>query len=131
MDTIKITAGNEYAKHIAMTALCQINPRIFCSWGVEKKICVYVDDMPALGLLVNGFIHQGLVFVALNEGTDTYEVFTCKTNSKEQTIEIVKHIDDVYCDVLTDTIDGMIERDPSWSDEEYNSKVDKWLSETA
>lgn len=124
MKTIKITTGNEYAKHIAMTALCQINPRIFCSWGVEKKICVYVNDMPALGLLVNGFIHQGWVFIALNEGADTYEVFTTKN------AEVINHIDDVYCDMLTDTIDGMIERDPSWTDDEYTAKVNAWL-ETA
>ena len=131
METIKITNGDEYAKQIAEISVSQIDKNILFSWGVEKMICVCVNDMPALGLLVNGFIHQGWVFVALNEGTDTYEIFTCKTNSKEQTIEIEKHIDDVYCDVLTDTIDGMIERGPSWSDDEYNKKVEKWLSETA
>ncbi len=130
METIRIRKGDEYAKHVAMISLCQINQRIATSWGISKIICVYVNEMPALGLLVNGFIHQGWVFVALNERTDTYELFTVE-NKDKMVIVVKKHIDDVYCDMLTDTIDGMIERDPSWSDEEYNSKVDKWLSETA
>lgn len=130
---IKITKGDEYARTIATIALCQINPRtrIFQSWGVEKRICIYVNDMPALGLLVNGFIHKGWVFVALNEGTDTYEVFTTMTNTKAQTIEVVKHIDDVYCDMLIETIDGMVEKDQSWTDEEYEEKIDKWLATTS
>lgn len=133
METIKITKGDEYAKQIATITLCQINPRtrIFQSCGVEKRICVYVNDMPALGLLVNGFIHKGWVFVALNEGTDTYEVFTTKTNTKAKTIEVVKHIDDVYCDMLTETIDGMVEKDQSWTDEEYEEKIDEWLATTS
>lgn len=131
METIKITKGDEYAKTIATNTFSQIEQRIFYSWGVEKLICVYVNDMPALGLLVNGFIHKGWVFVALNEGTDTYEVFTTKTNTKSQTIEVVKHIDDVYCDMLTDTIDGMVEKDQSWTEEEYEEKIDKWLATTS
>ena len=129
METIRIRKGDEYAKEIAETALYQINPRIFCSWGVSKRICVYVNDMPALGLLVNGFIHKGWVFIALNEGADTYEVFTVKVENKS--LNVVAHKDDIYFDMLTSTIDGIVEKDPSWTEEEYKTKVDAWLTKTA
>ena len=134
METIEIKNGDNYALDIASTALAQImltDPNTVKCWGVSKRICLYVNDMPAVGLYVNGFIHKGWVFVALNEGTDTYEVFTVIKEANNPLFVVVDHKDDIYCDMLTSTIDGMIEKDPSWTDEEYNSNVDAWLTETA
>ena len=78
-------------------------PIILMSWGIDTKAVKTIE----LGLefKVNGFKHQGLVRVTLNEGLDLFEVSLIDENDK-----IVNTIESVFCDNLVAVIDGAVEK---------------------
>lgn len=82
---------------------------VFFSWGVSKVRYTEYNGMASLVLTVNGFLHQGLVVVALDEGSDTYIVYCLDDNLNEVAKE-----EDVYFDQLGNIIDRMVERDPKF-----------------
>lgn len=87
-------------------------PNVLMSWGISQLATTLIDNMPALRLRVNGRLHKGEVFIALNEGVDYYEIYLADKNGRRR----------IACDIdftqLGDVIDTAIE---SGTDkEEYN-----------
>ena len=84
-------------------AILTSRPIILMSWGVDPKTVKAIE----LGLEfhVQGFKHQGLVRVTLNEGLDLFEVSLIDENDK-----IVNTIESVFCDNLVAVIDDAVEK---------------------
>lgn len=87
------------------------------SWGIAKRAYAEFEGKAALVIKVNGFKLKGHVVIMLNEGTDTYEIVAISDG------EIVNRLEDIYCDMLGSVLDSVIERDASWSDDEYTQRV--------
>lgn len=87
-------------------------PNVLMSWGISQLAATVIDNMPALRLKVNGRLHKGEVYIALNEGVDYYEIFIANDEGKR------KIAYDIDFTQLGDVIDTAIE---SGTDkEEYN-----------
>lgn len=99
------------------SALLLAGTNVFWSWGVSKLVAFYYEEMPTLAIRVQGFLHQGWVYVSYNVGFDLYEVRIIDDG------EVVKKVDEVYFDELAGVVDALVERDPTWSDEEYEERV--------
>lgn len=78
---------------------------VLMSWGISKVAATVIDDMSALKLYVNGRLHKGTVIIALNEGTDYYEVYLRDKAGNTQKIA-----EDIDFTQLGDIIDEAIER---------------------
>lgn len=91
----------EMARYIWSILKTQLT--IIMSWGIDLDSIKVVD----LGIQfhVQGFKHTGYVKVALNEGKDLFEISLLSDDG-----ECVKFLDEVYLDMLVDTIDLAIER---------------------
>ena len=101
-------------------------PIILMSWGVDPKTVKAIE----LGLEfhVQGFKHQGLVRVTLNEGLDLFEVSLIDENDK-----IVNTIESVFCDNLVAVIDGAVEKTDNYEKsicEEYGIITENELCES-
>ena len=79
--------------------------RVVFSWGYSRPTALQFRNMKALRFHVNGFLHKGFVVVALNEGTDLFEVYKLDENRNVLPGEETE----VYFDMLVDTIDRMVE----------------------
>lgn len=90
---------------------------IFWSWGVEYAKPTQYKQMTGIELKVNGLLHKGIVIVALNEGSDTYEVY--KLNNKQEELEGVQN---VYVDELVSVCDRLIETENPNS-KEYRKQI--------
>lgn len=114
--------NEDYVKQVASTAWQQlfwsVKPAVVMSWGVSKKFCSTYSGMPTLMLRVSALVHDGWVYVSLNEGKDVYEVRLMDTKH-----ECVKTIEEVYCDQLGSIIDELIEKPASMTEEEYYEKA--------
>lgn len=112
----------EHVKQVATTAWQQlfwsVTMPVVLSWGVSKKCCTTYNEMPTLMLKVSALVHKGWVYISLNEGKDVYEVRLMNTKN-----ECIKTIDEVYCDQLGETIDQLIEKPSSMTEEEYSQKA--------
>ena len=112
------------AKQVAGIILSQLKaggPIIMMSWGCERFTCgtnEYQNHF--LEFKVNGFLHKGQVRVTL-EGNDTYTITLYKGKDRK----VVAENKGIYCDQLTDVVDGMVERAPSDTKETYGAKVNK------
>lgn len=114
-----------YATNVAKTAwgwiTATVPPSVPMSWGVHGIGAGFIMNgqgykLPALILKVSGVLHTGLVVVALNEAMDVYEVALVD----EKTNKMVGHWHtNVYGDMLAELIDGLVERSPEMTDEEY------------
>ena len=104
-----------------------LNFNYYCSWGVSQTRVARIEDNPSLGILVNGFIHKGWVFISLTP-EDLYDVWLVAPNNYKVTYKCKRGL---MFDQLHEVIDGWVEKDPSWSDEEYSERVDKWLATQA
>ena len=91
----------EMAKYIWSILKTQLTT--IMSWGIDLDSIKVVN----LGIQfhVQGFKHTGYVKVVLNEGKDLFEVSLLSDNG-----ECVKFLDEVYLDMLVDTIDQVVER---------------------
>ena len=83
------------------------------SWGLHNPIDL--PDNKGLAFLVNGYKHQGWVFVKYNDGADLFDIDLRKTD-----MELVKIIHDVYFDQLVDVIDCAVEKTA-----DYDERVKK------
>ena len=112
--------------HIAQTIkeqLLSFTPiPVFMSWGVSEFVATVFQELPALRLKVNGWLHAGYVVIALN-GSDYYEVYLLKEDDSN-----AKCVNEEVCfDELGDVIDRAIE---SGTDkEEYDKFCDRQLAE--
>lgn len=91
----------------------------YFSWGVSRKVALVYNDMPTLALRVSGVLHKGWVYISLNEGMDVYEVRLLNVSKNE----VKKTIEEVYCDNLGSVIDGIVERAPGLTDDQYIKKA--------
>ena len=91
----------EMARYIWSILKTQLT--IITSWGIDPGSIKVVD----LGIQfhVQGFNHTGYVKVTLNEGQDLLEISLLSDNG-----ECVKILDEVYLDMLIDTIDQAVEK---------------------
>lgn len=88
----------EMAKYIL--SIFRTQPMIVFSWGFHGAYPIH----NGLKFSVNGYLHQGEVEVAYNEGADLFEVSTFSEDGS------VKHqVTDVYLDCLVNVIDSMVE----------------------
>ena len=91
----------EMARYIWSILKTQLT--IIMTWGIDHGSIKVVD----LGIQfhVQGLKHTGYVKVVLNEGKDLFEVSLLSDNG-----ECVKCLDEVYLDMLVDTIDQAVEK---------------------
>ena len=91
----------EMARYIWSILKTQLT--IIMSWGIDLDSIRVVS----LGIQfhVQGLKHTGYVKVVLNEGKDLFEVSLLSDNG-----ECVKCLDEVYLDMLVDTIDQAVEK---------------------
>lgn len=103
----------EMAKYI--WTIIKTQPIIAMSWGIEIETIRPVKA--GLQFKVNGFKHQGLLRIQLNEGEDLFEVHLIDENDKE--VNVIKSI---YIDNLISTIDDAVEKTENYAErisEEY------------
>ena len=96
---------------------------VFYSWGVSKQEATVLKKLPGLVLHVQGNLLKGKVFIMLDQGTDTYTIVAQPEDS-----ELKQYREDVYFDELWAVLDGLIEKDPKWTKEEYRSHLLKQRS---
>lgn len=100
-------------------------PVVF-GWGYSQPTAVRFRNRKALCFHVNGFLHRGFVVVALNEGTDLFEVYTLDENRQVLPGEETE----VYFDTLVDTIDRMVETSNANS-LQYQKQVEAYVAVAA
>ena len=88
----------EIAKYIMSILRTQL--MIVWSWGFNTPIAV----KNGLRFKVQGYKFRGIVEVVYNEGKDLFDVSFIKAN------KVVKSIEDVYFDMLVETIDHYVEK---------------------
>lgn len=91
---------------------------ILCSWGLSINKAIIYNGKPTLAMRVNGLLHKGWVYVIYNEVADDYSVALMTLKNKEK-----KKVDRVYCDCLAGVIDGLIEKAPGMTTEEYEKEI--------
>jgi len=91
----------EMARYIWSILKTQLT--IIMSWGIDLDSIKVVS----LGIQfhVQGFKHTGYVKIVLDEGKDLFEISLLAENG-----ECVKTLDNVYLDMLVDTIDRAVEK---------------------
>ena len=103
------------ANEIMRQIRCGVTLDVVMSWGVSKRIATVYEDMATLALRVRGVLHDGWVYVSLDEGRDVY-IVTLLSADKSKVVQVR---DEVYCEELGSVIDNLVERKTEWTDEEY------------
>lgn len=103
------------ANEINSQIRCGVTPDVVMSWGVSKRIATVYNNRATLALRVSGVLHEGWVYVSLDEGRDVYIVTLLSADRKT----VVGVRDEVYCEELGSVIDNLVERKEEWTDEEY------------
>lgn len=103
------------ANEINRQIRCSVRADIVISWGVSKRVATVYKDRATLALRVSGVLHDGWVYVSLDEGRDVYIVTLLSADKRT----VVKVHDEVYCEDLGGVIDSLVERNTEWTDEEY------------
>lgn len=88
----------EYILSILRTQLM-----VVLSWGFHRPMTL--PDDKGLAFKVDGFKHRGWVFVKYNDGKDLFDV-----ELRDNSLNIVRSIEDVYFDQLVNVIDYAVER---------------------
>lgn len=122
------TLSKEHVRRVVNTLWTQLitttSPDVIGSWGVSglwttqivKNINGYDLAMAALMMAVEGFSFQGLVYVALDEGSDYYRIYTKDGEElKEQHINVA-------FEELGQTLDSIIETG-GMSEEQYQERI--------
>ena len=107
---------NSIANEIYRQLKAIFNINVLWSWGIAEQRAMIFQNMPSLGIRVNGFKHKGWVIISLNEGKDLYHIYLLdkKQNVKET-------IEDVFVEDL-DVLDSLIETG-EMTEQEYKDKV--------
>ena len=90
------------------------NLMVIFSWGFRHPIAI----KNGLRFYVNGFKHKGWVEVVYDEGWDLFTIRLIKGG------KLVKEIEQVYVDMLVNTIDHAIEKTAN-----YEKDVEHWLED--
>ena len=122
------TLSKEHVRSVVNTIWSQLiattSPDVIGSWGLSglsatqivKQINGYDLAMAALILTVEGFVFQGQVYVALDEGSDYYRIYFDKDG------DLQEQRADVAFDELGSVLDSLIETG-HLSPAEYDAKV--------
>lgn len=105
---------NDTAREILTQVRVTAGTMVFLSWGVSEKRAMEFEGMASLDMVVSGAIFKGHVLISYNEGDDLYEIRLFK----EARI-VTKTLKGVYAEDLGKIIDGLVERAPEMTDEEY------------
>ncbi len=81
------------------------------SWGLHNPTALPNDE--GLAFKVDGFKHRGWVFVKYVAGLDLFNV-----ELRDNSMQVVSVIDDVYLDQLVSVIDNAVEKT-----DDYEKKV--------
>jgi hypothetical protein len=107
---------NEIAREIYRQLKTIFNINVLWSWGIAEQRAMIYNNMPSLGIRVNGYIHKGWVIIALNEGKDLYNIYLL-----DKLRNVTETIEDIYVEDL-EILDTLIETG-DMSKEEYKGKV--------
>lgn len=120
----------EQAQEVAKTIISQLThgqrrTNIVMSWGTHAFRHGITPDTKNYFLLfrVQGLIYKGLVMVVL-WGDDTYTVRLVKKNP-EGWFTTTKEKTGIYCDMLTEVIDAMVEKPNEMSQAQYKEALGK------
>ncbi len=89
------------AKYIL--SILRMELMVVFSWGFHSPMAL--PDDKGFAFKVNGFKHKGWVFIRYNEGKDLFDV-----ELRDNSLNIVRSIEDVYFDQLVNVIDHAVER---------------------
>lgn len=127
-----VTLDKDYVRSVVNTIFSQLLHTtpidVVNSWGISKlyatQIVEKVNDedfaMAALVMQVNGFQFQGLVYIALDEGSDYYRIYAEKDGVNKE------YHRDIAFDELGNVLDSMIETG-GMTKEEYQAKVNDFV----
>lgn len=110
----------ETAKRIYQQLFWSVSHSVVGSWGISQTKAIEYENKETLALEVNGFIHKGWVYISYNLGADTYEV---RLLNKD--LEVIKFVDEAYCDNIGEIIDRLVECD---NPKEYEKKIKEMYS---
>ena len=104
------TKMDAYIQGVATEIFSQLKATVgldvIWSWGLDSvKYGLCNGGMPTLVMHVNGRLFKGYVLVALDEGSDTYKIFTRKTIKGASTCIC----EEAYCDNFGGIIDRYVE----------------------
>ncbi len=95
-------------------SVLKTNLMVVYSWGFRHPVAI----KNGLRFYVNGFLHKGWVEVVYDEGWDLFTIRLIKGG------KLVREIEQVYVDMLVDTIDHAVERTDN-----YEKDVEHWLDD--
>lgn len=131
---MEVTKINEewFTKQVAETILQQVKNwgdiSVYWSWGVDKLFRCEFDGKSGMMMRVHGFKLEGWVIILLNEGSDTYEIYTQKGKLFNLAkVQFAK--DDVYCDELQNIVDRLVETG-DMTEDQYSKKVEEHYATT-
>lgn len=107
--------------HSQITATTPWN--VYFSWGVSRMWYDAYNGMASLIMRVNGLRFKGDVCISYNRGYDTYEIRTFKGYLAGGAKCLSVH-EDVYAEELGRVLDNIIEKDISWTTEQYQEKCE-------
>lgn len=122
--------STEEIKMIVNTINEQLNAvtplKVLCSWGISRRMCTTYNQMPTLALEVDGLLHKGWVYIAYDNGPDLYNIYALNAKGEP------KHtVEGVYFEDLGNILDGLIERDPATTDEDFKKSVETFYRQSA
>ena len=96
------------AKYILSILRTQL--MVVFSWGGHRPTAL--PDDKGLAFKVDGFKHRGWVFVKYNDGKDLFDV-----ELRDNSLNIVRSIEDVYFDQLVNVIDNAVEHTENYEEQ--------------
>lgn len=115
--------NQQRAQEIANVILQQVrypSAPVFWSWGAHAfQFGINENKDAYLRFRVKGALMSGVVRITLR-GNDTYTIHFFKGNSKDA----FKTLENMYCDQLQEIIDGVVERPPHSTTEQYKQILD-------
>lgn len=96
------------AKYIL--SILRMELMVVFSWGFHRPTALPNDE--GLAFKVDGFKHRGWVFVKYNEGKDLFDI-----ELRDNSLNIVRSIEDVYFDQLVAVIDNAVEHAANYEEQ--------------
>jgi hypothetical protein len=103
--TMSAAEINSIAREIRHQLVAGTPLNVYWSWGPKNFAADYIDRKAALRFRVSGLLHKGYVYIALDEGSDTYDIYLQKIREKQPRLAV----EGAYCDNMGEIIDGLVE----------------------
>lgn len=91
-------------------SILRLELMVVFSWGFHRPTALPNDE--GLAFKVDGFKHRGWVFVKYNDGKDLFDV-----ELRDNSLNIVRSIEDVYFDQLVNVIDNAVEHTENYEEQ--------------